>query len=377
MRFQAALWMLVCAAPAAGDEITRVWLTHQSTDTSKIVVNWESSQPGNSVVHFAAMGKPLQTIAVEESVTLHHVEIPLREKDTKYRYSVETGDERSAEAEFKAYPTDVLRMAIVADWGGRKMDLVAILADDVHLLLTAGDNISALHGRCGPGVRDCTKPYGELVAAHPRLFASVPFMPALGNHDREIRSRGGKSPPAEAVYDVDATAYRKFFALPGDEWKWHFDVPDFGLRFVALDLNHIQDLGTTWQSSHPYDRASEQFRWYERVMAGPKPPFVVTLHNEQNSSMRSKEDRQWHQLFRRGTIAVSGFGYFAERAEVDGFTYYNTALGAGDKYADGASKFLAVQASYLLLTVEKEKMTVEIKELDGSVLDRKEFGKPY
>ena len=39
---------------------------------------------------------------------------------------------------------------------------------------------------------------------------------------------------ADAVYDIEATAFRKFFALPGDGWKWHFDVPDFRVRFVAL-----------------------------------------------------------------------------------------------------------------------------------------------
>ena len=57
---------------------------------------------------------------------------------------------------------------------------------------------------------------------------------------------GQEQPPAEPVYDVGATAFRTFFALPGDGWKWHFDVPAFGVRFVALDLNHIQDRGTTW-----------------------------------------------------------------------------------------------------------------------------------
>jgi len=105
----------------------------------------------------------------------------------------------------------------------------------------------------GPVVIDCTKPYGDLIDAYPELFRSVSFLPALGNHDREIRPRGDK-PPAEPVYDVEATAFRKFFELPDDEWKWHFDVPDLGVCFVALDLNHIQDLGTTWQTCHPFDQ---------------------------------------------------------------------------------------------------------------------------
>jgi hypothetical protein len=78
----------------------------------------------------------------------------------------------------------------------------------------------------------------------------------------------------------------------------------------------------------------------------------------------------------RGTIAITGFGHFAERAEVDGFTYYNTSLsGKGDKYPDPKSEFLASENSYVLLTFTKTplKMAVEIKNLDEQVLDRKEF----
>jgi hypothetical protein len=89
---------------------------------------------------------------------------------------------------------------------------------------------------CGEGVTDCTKPYSQLIAKYPALFRSTPFMPAPGNHDREIRPRGS-NPPAEPVYDIDATAFRKFFELLDDEWNWHFDIPEFGVRFAALDLN--------------------------------------------------------------------------------------------------------------------------------------------
>jgi hypothetical protein len=194
-----------------------------------------------------------------------------------------------------------------------------------------------------------------------------------GNHDREIRPRGAK-PPAESVYDVDATAFRRFFELPGDEWKWHFDLPEFDLRFVALDFNHISDFGTTWQTCHAFDENSGQFRWYEKLMER-MPGFAVTLYNERNSNIRNQADGKWHQLFRHGTYCITGFGYFAERAEVDGFPYYNTALnGKGDQYPDPQSKFLAGEDSYILLTVTSGgEMTVEIKSLAGEVLDRREF----
>lgn len=369
-----ATLLALTACPPASAEITRIWLTHRTTDPGKIVVNWETAKPGNSVVRYGLSQEYTETVAVEETATLHHVEIPIPKRDTTYHYHVSTGDQTSGDATFQSYPTDLLRVAVVADWQG-KPKLDAIQHDNVQLLLTAGDNIDCLHRLCGVGVRDCTKPYGELIDRYPDLFRSTPFMPILGNHDREIRPRGPK-PPAEPVYDIEATAFRNFFELPGDEWKWHFDVADFGLRFVALDLNHISDMGTTWQTCHPFDRDSPQYQWYEKLTTGPLPPLVVTLYNERNASVRAQVGGSWGRMLRRGTIAITGFGYFAERAEVDGCTYYNTSLsGKGDKYPDPKSKFLASENSYVLLTFTKTplKMAVEIKNLDGQVLDRKEF----
>jgi len=366
------LALLACQSDSA--EITRVWLTHRTTDPSKIVVNWETTEPGNSVVRFGLSRDHTETVTVDEAVTLHHVEIPLAQRDATYHYRVFTGDQSSGDAAFKAYPADVLRVAVVADWQG-KPDLDAIQRDDVHLLMTAGDNIDSLHRRCGVGVKECTKPYGELIDRYPDLFRSTPFMPVLGNHDREIRPRGPK-PPAEPVYDIEATAFRKFFELPGDEWMWHFDVADFGVRFVALDLNHISDMGTTWQTCHPFAKDSAQYQWYDKLMDGPNPPLVVTLYNERNASVRAQVGGSWGAMLRRGIIAITGFGYFAERAEVDGFTCYNTSLsGKGDRYPDPKSQFLASENSYILLSFTKTplKMVVEIKSLEGQVLDRQEF----
>lgn len=354
------------------EDIERIWLTHRTNDPSKIVVNWMTDEPGDSVVRFGLTADYGETVRIDESTMLHHVEIPLKHRDAVYHYSVSTGTHRSANATFKAYPTDVLRVAVVADWQG-KPDLSAIVKDDVHLLLTAGDNIASIWQTCGEGQKDCVKPYAELIDAYPELFRSTPFMPVLGNHDREIRPRGDK-PPAEPVYDVDATAFRRFFELPDDQWKWHFDLPEFDLRLVALDFNHISDFGTTWQTCHAFDENSEQFQWYEKLMEKP-PGFVVMLYNERNARIRNQAQKRWHELFRRGTACITGFGYFAERAEVDGFPYYNTSLnGRGNQYPDPHSKFLAGEDSYVLLTVKRNgPMTVEIKSLKNTVLDRREY----
>lgn len=337
MRIVLTLLLFVLGSQfTAAAEIKRIWLTHKTSNPSKIVVNWMTDEPGDSVVHFGLTKDHGEKMRIDENTNMHHVEIPLKRRDTTYHYSVSSGDQRSMNATFKAYPSDTLRVALVADWQG-KPDLSAIVKDDVHLLLTAGDNIARLWDKCGEGQKDCVKPYAELIDAYPELFRSTPFMPVLGNHDREIRPRGSK-PPAEPVYDVDATAFRQFFELPGEEWKWHFDMPEFDLRFIALDFNHISDFGTTWQTCHAFDEKSEQFQWYSKLMTKP-PGFVVTLYNERNASVRNQAKKQWHDLLSRGTCCITGFGYFAERAEVDGFSYYNTALnGRGDQYPDPQSK---------------------------------------
>ncbi len=367
-----SLFLLAFAVPATA-QVERIWLTHKSATPSHIVVSWETKQPGDSLVEFGTSAKLGETVKVPGSRTLHHVEIPLKQTDTTYHYRVKTSSQVSDIATFKGYPTKELRVALVADWGFAKPELTALRKDDVHLLLTAGDNVPSLHQFCGVGVTNCTKAFGALIDTQPELFRSTPFLPALGNHDREIRPRGPK-PPMDNVYDTNATAYRTFFELPGDEWKWTFDVPGFGARFIALDLNHIQDIGNTWQTCHALAEGSEQLRWYEDTMAATKAGHVITIYNERNATMRGQVKGKWGQLIQKGSLAITGFGYFAERAEVDGFSYYNTALkGNGDKYPDPKSSFLASEHSYILLTFKEDtgELTVALKALDGRVLDQK------
>ena len=369
-----ALGLLLAAMScnwALAEDITRVWLTHKSNDPNKIVVNWVTDEPGDSVVDFGLSPEYGEKVKVDENVTLHHVEIPLQQRGAVYHYSVATGKSRSADATFKSYPKDTLRVAVVADWQ-KKPDLSAILKDDVHLLLTAGDNIPRLWRDCGEGVKDCVKPYVKLVETYPGLFRSTPFMPVLGNHDKEIRRRGTKYPKVP-TYDVDATAFCRFFELPDEEWKWHFDLPEFDLRFIALDINHRGDFGTTWQTCHPFDGKSQQFLWYEKLMQD-SPAFVVTLYNEMNVRVRDEiAEGQWGKLLAKGTCCITGYGYYAERAEVDGVPYFNTALNEKVTKPDPKSVFLKHKASYALLTVQRNgNMVVELKDLDGNVLDRRE-----
>ncbi|MBB5036695.1 metallophosphoesterase family protein [Prosthecobacter dejongeii] len=349
--------------------IERIWLSHPSNQPNQMVINWETQAPGDSVVEFGPTSALGQKVILEDKVTLHHVKIPLDFKEGLCHYRVRSGDDVSRVATFKNYSKDTLRVIIVADWGYSKVtDFSAVLRDDPHLLLSAGDNVASLHEKG----REGTRAFSALIDQQPALFRSLPFLPILGNHDREITPRGPK-PPAHAVYDIEASAYREFFALPGDEWKWHFDLPDFDLRFIALDLNHIQDFGTTWQTCHPYDASSAQFLEYRDLMAQTKAGFVFTLMNEKQTAVQGLTKGLWHEEFVKGSALVTGFGYFADRAELKGgLPYFNTCLkGDGSPYKDPQSKFFAQQDNYLLLTFQRGEptMQVQFKNMQGEVLD--------
>lgn len=381
-RLRSVLLPLALPSLLSAATIENVWLTHATTDPSHLTINWESSAPGPSLVEFGTTTGYGQRVETKESTTLHHVDIPVTEKDTVYHYRVTSGGDSSADATFAAAPTKVLRVVVVGDWGyAPGMDPTAILKDEPHLLLTAGDNVPSLHE---PG-REGIKAYSALIAKYPALFRTIPFMPALGNHDREITGRGPK-PPEKPVYDTEATAFREFFALPGKEWIWHFDMPDFNVRFIALDMSHISDFGTTWQTCHPWQPDSEQFKWYQDTLATTKAGYVFTLMNEKQTAVNGRTQGAWHKEMRKGSALVTGFGYFAERAELaDGLPYFNTCLkGDGASYKDPQSKFFEHQDNYLLLTFKQGEntMTAQLKNLNGEVLDtrvierRKDEDKP-
>jgi hypothetical protein len=369
----ASLLILIFASIASAAPIERIWLSYQTDASRSLVINWETSTPSNSRVDFGPTAELGQTKGSDDQVKLHHVEIPLPDGPTYYR--VHSGTDSSAIHQVATPPTDELRVAVVADLGYKKSPWAdAIFQAKPHLLLTAGDNVPALH--TGTQVApDSTTAFSQLIDQSRQLFSTTPFLPILGNHDREIRPRGPQPPP-EPVYDVEATAFRSFFALPGNEWHWQFDIPRFGVRFIALDMSHLQDHGTTWQTNHSFDRDSVQFGWYRDLIAASKQPFVVTLYNERNSKVRGLEAGEWGRMISQGSLAITGFGYFAERADVDGFAYYNTSIsGTGDRYPDLKSVFLKSEHNFLLLTFHREPaaLSVEFKNLSGDTLDRKEF----
>lgn len=356
--------------------VNRIWLTHQSPDPSKVVVSWQTAEPGPSVVEFGTSAALGEMVSVEGSRTLHHVEIPLAEKDTVYHYRVRSGSQESAVATFKGYPTKELRIGVVANLrADAKIDLSALRKDDVHLFLSSGDT-AMQYQFCEENQPECVGSHGTLVDTQAELFRSTPFLPTLGNLDRKIRPKSDG--PEKPAYEIAATAYRNFFALPGKEWIWSFSIPDFDLQLVSVDMNHTGDFGTPDQSCHPFGADSEQLAWYRGVMEATKAGQVVTLFGETGSRVRNHAGGEWKRLIARGTMAISGEAYHAERTVVEGLPYYNTSVrGNGTFGVDPEHDFIDPSGGYLLLTLDQAtgRMKVAVKALDGRILDEQTIGK--
>lgn len=354
--------------------VTRIRLSQASLDARRVTVSWESTVADESVVELSATSPPTGTVtrvARDDKSQHHAVEVTPPVEYGPWYYRVGGSEKLSPWIRARGIDAEEFRTVIVGDIGYAKRPWInAVRSVDPHLVLTAGDNVAQLHAGGKPAEPDDVSAFQRLIDQGPELFEAVPFLPVLGNHDREIRPRGPK-PPAEAVYDTAATAFRKYFALPGEEWYWHLDVPAFGVRFVAVDLNHTQDLGTTWQTCREYGPDSEQLRWYRATMAKNAQPYVVTIYNEKHSAVRGLAKGAWWPHVLKSSAVVTGFGYFAERSEHEGVPCFNTSLsGLGDKYPDPKSAVLRSEDGFLLLTFRKNGPAIaELRSLDGEVLD--------
>lgn len=349
-------------------QIERVWVTSRRSDLSHVMVCWETAQVGESVVHYGTSDACSREARGPGQTVRHAVEIPLPDSGPLF-YRVQTGEQQTEVAQLPDFSQDELRIAVVGNWSSRR-PLAALQEDAPHILLTAGDNVGRLWDSKQRGNVANLGPYRGLIDTYPTLLFSVVLMPVLGNHDREILPRGKRYPP-EPTYDPSAVAFRTFFELPGDEWKWRLALSRFGLRIIALDLNHCSDMGTTWQTCHAFASGSEQFEWFDRETQQAHEPFVIALQNEQNCGMRGREKGAWARMFSRCNAVITGFGYYGEHAEVGGTVYLNTSLsGTGTQYKDPKSLFVVGQHNYLLLTVPRtgETISVEMKGLDGKVL---------
>lgn len=100
-----------------------------------------------------------------------------------------------------------------------------------------------------------TKSHSTAIDTPADLFKSTPLMVSLGDLECKIRPKSLSM--EEPGYDIDATGYRKFFALPGKEWIWARDIADFDLRSISVGMSHTGDFGKPNQACNAFEKKSE------------------------------------------------------------------------------------------------------------------------
>ncbi len=372
-----ALALVLCAGFSGLAEIGPIWITQSDGAATKAAINWYSTEKGDGIVRFGTDRNNLQTFRKSSDApqNLHSVEVDISQRDVTYHYSVQTGNQTSEIKSFRGYPSkgSELRVVVFGNLGYFRFDdkLRHLRDKEPHLLVSCGDNIPALH-QSKPVAYDDISAFLKMIARDRKLFESVIFISAIGNHDREFKPRGKSRPPlVQPVYDVEAQAFRKFFAFPGTEWRWDLTIPDFDVQFLSVDSPHMSDVGTGWQACHALDAGSEQFLWYRKMMDAATNKFVITFYNGSNPGMRRVHKGIWEKELAKGSLCVSGFGYYMEFAQTkNGLPYINTSLNAGDHYKDKACAVWSERVGgFLLLRFSPdETLTSEFHSIDDGRL---------
>ena len=210
--------------PYIGPFLTWTDATDPSTG---IVVTWESDATSHGIVTYGVW-PDLQYVALGDTVdNLHHVLLDDLQPDTTYAYQVHDGTGRSSEVYTFTTPpvgVDRYRFLAMADMQDQGMEddrwpevANAALAEvpDASFVIVAGD----MAGDDRPGL------WWRYFHGGRDLFARVPMLPVVGNHD----TPGTESNP-------DTTSYRRYFEVPtaasGTEDYYAFTFGN--MRFVAI-----------------------------------------------------------------------------------------------------------------------------------------------
>jgi hypothetical protein len=210
-----------------------------------------------------------------------------------------------------------LHFAVIGDYGfaGQPEADVAALVKSwkPDLIITAGDN-NYDWGADSTIDRNIGQYYHEFISPYPGSYGKGDtvnrFFPSLGNHD--WRSGG-------------ASAYLKYFTLPGNERYYEFVRGP--VHFYALDSDENEPDGVT--------ASSKQAMWLKaQLQASTSPWNVVYFHHAPYSSGAhgSSEKLQWPFREWGASVVITGHDHTYERVIVNGFPYFVNGLGGRSIY---------------------------------------------
>jgi predicted phosphodiesterase len=215
------------------------------------------------------------------------------------------------------------------------------------LIVNTGDQIEK------PGNREMWANFWEM-----SKVVTVPYFFTVGNHDAHVEVAGSEE------------TYKEQVNLPGNELYYSFIAGNS--LFVVLD---------SYIKGEDKKIFGEQYKWLEQILlqSVQRHKFVFVHHplypekgkgkHHGNSLDRYKDERdRLHRLFVKHnvTMVFAGHEHLYLRKSVDGIPYIITGGGGAPLYAkdeDGGFHH------YVLVTVDGDKVSAEVVDINGKVRD--------
>ncbi len=295
------------------------------TTAGENTIGRSSPSFGNANVEIA--GRKL--IAVGNSITVGDLA-----PDHSYKYTVSLNGKTLGEGEARTWAANSQKLTffVVGDFGtgkGPQYDIAramwqefqrrATTADPVRFLISLGDNVYGDVRTSGLGFKHTGASDADwgpkFFEPYEQLLASIPFFPALGNHD------GNES---ERHRDMDAILDN--FAFPQNKPGRYYDFNYGGLaEFFALDSTTNTESGP---ARPDYLEDSTQFHWMQAEFAKPLPLWVIPYFHHPmftagpDHPPSLEQLRHWFALFEKSGVKVvfSGHEHNFQASEVSAAT---------------------------------------------------------
>lgn len=276
----------VVASDPAGEMEFEIKPYLQFGTQSSMTVMWQTNLPGKSIVHYGKTAECKEQKVVDESKTIHEVELAGLDTEQLYFYRAETVTDsgESIYSDGYTFTTAVkddtpYAFAVIGDTQGNPTVCAKLCklawAQRPSFCLHAGDLVDT-----GTNNSNWTE---HFFPGMEELICRVPLFPVLGNHEQDARnSYNYMSLPEPEYYYTFKYGNAQFFMIdsnrnvdPGSEqYKWldeNLDESDAEWKFVchhhppySSDEDDYGDLWHTSESSHGDTRIRDLVPLYEK-----------------------------------------------------------------------------------------------------------------
>jgi hypothetical protein len=292
------------------------WL--QNVTTHSVVVMWETQVAANSRVEYGAAGPVEWFVEDAAQTTIHELTLPNLAPNTRYFYTVQSGDGQSATNSFWSAPDATVPYRFVAYGDTRSFPadhaavVRSILPSEPDFALHVGDfvNSGRIYAEWEPQYFTPAAP----------LLKNVPLFPVLGNHEF-----GG----TERIW------YYDFFSVPDN------GLSGYGEHFYAFTYGCARFIGLSACEGgcDPFTSGTPQYAWLVGQLTSPEfinakwrfvwmhnPPYTATARdNAVDQALRAELVPLFEQY--GVDVVFSGDDHFYRHSLRNGIHYIITGGG--------------------------------------------------